>query len=81
VPGWFQRAPEAWTPPGFHWAFDPAVPSLRATDRPYAPGETFLTTVDGFLLGPDVALLSVRTEDLGFGPSDHHPVTMEVELK
>ncbi|MBN2498889.1 MAG: endonuclease/exonuclease/phosphatase family protein [Deltaproteobacteria bacterium] len=81
VPDWFQRVPEGWTPEGWTWAFDRETPSLRATNRPYMPGESFVTSVDGFLLGPDVELVRVETEDLHFGPSDHHPVIVEVALR
>jgi len=80
LPTWLQHVPDGWTPEGWTWAFDPATPSLRATNRPYEPGVSFVTTVDGFLLGPDVRLVSVSTGDLGFEHSDHHPVRVEVTL-
>ncbi len=81
TPDWFQRVPEGWTPAGWSWAFDPAVPSLRAVGGPYRPGDTFLTSVDGFLLGPDVEPVEVRAHDLGFRHSDHNPVELHARLR
>jgi endonuclease/exonuclease/phosphatase family metal-dependent hydrolase len=81
VPDWYQEIPADWTPPGFTWAFDREVPSLRSTRTPYRPGHTFRTSVDGFLLGPGVELESVRTHDLGFAHSDHNPVEVRVRLE
>lgn len=80
-PDWFQQVPAGWTPPGWRWAWDADTPSLRATDAPYRPGETFTTTVDAFLLGPDVELLAVECADLGFAHSDHNPVLARVRLR
>jgi len=81
VPSWFRRVPEGWTPAGWRWAYDISTPSLRATDRPYTPGESFTTIVDGFLVGPDIEVISVTTFDLGFEHSDHQPVRLEVALR
>jgi endonuclease/exonuclease/phosphatase family metal-dependent hydrolase len=80
TPDWYRAAPAGWTPPGWRWAYDPEVPSLRATDRPYTPGVNFLTIMDGFLVGPGIEILSVKTDDLGFTHSDHQPVACEVAL-
>jgi endonuclease/exonuclease/phosphatase family metal-dependent hydrolase len=80
VPDWFQQVPEGWTPAGWQWAGDESTPSLRATNQPYIKGENFVTVVDGFLVGPEIEIRSVRTTDLGFENSDHHPVHLEVGL-
>jgi len=80
TPTWFQRVPGSWTPDGFRWAFDREVPSLRATNRPYRPGESFVTVVDGFLVGPGIEVLEVHTDDLGFAHTDHHPVHLRLRL-
>ncbi len=79
-PEWFQRLPEGWLPEGFRLAFDTSVPSLRATDAPYRPGETFVTVVDGFVVGPGVEVQEVKTLPLDFANSDHHPVLLRVRL-
>ena len=80
TPGWFRPMPADWTPPGWRWAVDRSVPSLRATDQPFAPGVNYLTIMDGFLVSPEIEILSVVTDDLQFAHSDHQPVRCEVEL-
>jgi len=80
-PSWFRTLPDGWAPPGWRFGFDPRTPSLRATDRPYAPGQTFVTIVDGFLVSPELEILRVETRDLGFAHSDHHPVHLRVALR
>lgn len=81
TPFWFQQVPEGWTPKGWAWAWDSKVPSLRATDAPYTPGASFVTTVDNLLLGPDVDLVEIQTVDLGFAHTDHQPVVARLRLK
>lgn len=81
IPDWFQKMDPAWLPAGFQWACDSSRPSLRATNKPYAPGENFLTIVDGFVLGPGIELQEIHTLDLGFANSDHNPVLLRVKLK
>lgn len=77
----YLNLPEDWTPQGWTWAFDPKVPSLRSDEKPYVEGENFRTIIDGFILSPNVRLLSVKTYDMGFEYSDHNPVEMSVELE
>jgi endonuclease/exonuclease/phosphatase family metal-dependent hydrolase len=77
VPDWRIAVDPDWLPPGFRWAFDGERPSLRAVNRPWRPGQNFVTVIDGFLLGPGVEAAEVRTLDLGFRHSDHHPVLLE----
>jgi endonuclease/exonuclease/phosphatase family metal-dependent hydrolase len=81
TPSWFQQVPDNWTPPGWHWAYDPLVPSLRATNKPFVEGVNFRTIVDGFLVGPEIEILSVKTMDLAFAHSDHHPVKVTLRWK
>ncbi len=80
APAWFRQVPGDWTPAGWQWACDRSTPSLRATNRPYVAGENFITVVDAFLVGPEIQIRSVRTTDLGFEHTDHHPVRLEVAL-
>lgn len=81
VPDWFQKMDPAWIPAGFQWAYDRTQPSLRATNKPYLPGQNFLTIVDGFLVGPGIEVQEVHTLDLDFAHSDHNPVLLRLKLK
>jgi endonuclease/exonuclease/phosphatase family metal-dependent hydrolase len=74
-PNWLQPFPNDFTPEGFEWAVDPAVPSVRTLDIPYQSGINFLAVVDGFLVSPNIEIVSVQGHDLGFESSDHNPVT------
>lgn len=56
------------------------VPSCRNADRPYTPGESFVLTVDGFIVSDNITVLSAQVEDEGFAFSDHNPVTMTFSL-
>lgn len=57
------------------------VPSCRNADAPYRPGESFVLTVDGFLVSDNVGVRSVRVLDTQFAWSDHQPVELEFVLK
>jgi endonuclease/exonuclease/phosphatase family metal-dependent hydrolase len=81
IPDWFQKAPADWAPEGWKWVFDEKVPSLRATNKPYVPGENFVTSVDGFLVSPEIEVQKVECVDLGFVHADHQPVRIRVSLK
>ena len=60
---------------------DPAAPvaSCRNADAPYSPAQLTLT-VDGFLVSPNVTVLSGEVLDFGFAYSDHNPVRMTICL-
>ena len=57
------------------------VPSCRNADRPYVQGESFVLTVDGFIVSDEVEVLSCNVEDTGFAYSDHNPVVLTFRLK
>ncbi|MDR0448300.1 MAG: endonuclease/exonuclease/phosphatase family protein [Treponema sp.] len=68
---------------GWILAADPEVPSRRSLDKPYEgsrEGHQFYIT-DGFILSPNVELLSVHTLDLDFKNSNHNPVKLTFSLK
>jgi len=73
-PGFYLPFPEGWTPEGWRWAYDAAVPSNRSVGRPWRPGENYATVIDGFLVSSNVEVLEVRTDDLNFADSDRNPV-------
>lgn len=57
------------------------VPSCRNADGPYVPGESFVLTVDGFIVSKNVRVESCEVLDLGFAVSDHNPVRMTFVLE
>ena len=65
--------PEQWS-----WAADPTVPTCRTLERAYRAGENYTCVIDGFLVTPNVQILSVEGVDLGFEHTDHHPVILKV---
>jgi endonuclease/exonuclease/phosphatase family metal-dependent hydrolase len=69
--------------PRWRFAADLETPSARLLDKPYSgrPEDTQFYIIDGFILSPNVELLSVQTIDLNFKYSDHNPVEIKVKLK
>ncbi len=70
-------------PEGWSFVYDDSVPSCRLNNQPY-DAESDATQhylIDGFIISPNVELLSVSTLDEGFVFSDHNPVQMEIKLK
>jgi endonuclease/exonuclease/phosphatase family metal-dependent hydrolase len=70
-------------PVGWRFAADPGAPSSRLLNEPYSgdPQSAQLYLIDGFILSPNVGLLSVKTVDAGFRYSDHNPVLVEAVLR
>lgn len=56
------------------------APSCRNADGPYVSGESFVLTVDGFLVSENVEA-SAEVIDTGFAWSDHNPVRLTFRLK
>jgi endonuclease/exonuclease/phosphatase family metal-dependent hydrolase len=71
---------DALFPQDWHWVYDAAYPTNRKTRTPFQAGETFVTTIDFFLISPNVRVRKARTINLDFAYSDHQPVWMEIEL-
>lgn len=65
---------------GWKFVFDATVPTNRKCREPYQKGKTFVTTIDHFLISPNVKCRSVKCIDLDFQFSDHQPVFAELEL-
>lgn len=80
-PEWLQPFPESFQSPGFQWATDPLTPTVRTLDVAYMEGVNFQAVIDGFLVSPNVEIISVQTTPLGYEHSDHNPVTVELKLK
>jgi len=68
---------------GWILAVDPSAPSCRSNDKPYTGNRENhqFYIIDGFILSPNVELISVETQDLDFKNSDHNPVKLVFSLK
>ncbi|HPE94514.1 MAG TPA: endonuclease [Bacillota bacterium] len=67
---------------GWCFAYDDMLPTCRLLNQPYDPDDplTQYYVIDGFILSPDVELISVETIDADFSYSDHNPVLIEIVL-
>jgi len=68
--------PEGWT-----FTFDPSCPTNRNVGKPFIKGVTPTTLIDFFICSPNLEVAAVKTCDLVFACSDHHPVLIQVRLK
>ena len=75
---WLFPFPQDALPEGWRIAADAAVPSVRTNHKPYVAGENYVTTIDGFIVSPNVAIERVAGVDLGFEHTDHQPVRVRV---
>lgn len=80
---WAQPIPEGLCPDGLQivapYEEENPVPSCRNPDIPYGE-DSFVVTVDGFILSDNVKLLDAKVIDTGFSWSDHNPVYLDFEL-
>lgn len=56
------------------------VPSCRNADRPYGP-DSYVVTVDGFIVSANVDVEEAGVWDTGFRWSDHNPVYLDFTLR
>lgn len=75
---WLFPFPQDALPEGWRIAADATIPSVRTNYQPYVPGENYVTTIDGFIVSPNVEVVSVTGFDLGFAHTDHQPVRLRV---
>jgi endonuclease/exonuclease/phosphatase family metal-dependent hydrolase len=75
---WLFPFPQDALPEGWHIAADATIPSVRTNHQAYVPGDNYTTTIDGFIVSPNVEIRSVSGTDLGFAHSDHQPVRVQV---
>lgn len=80
-PEWLQALPEDFAPEGYKWAVDSTVPTNRTVDIPYAKDVNFFSIIDGFLVSPNVEIISTKGINLEFENTDHNPVRTELVLK
>ena len=77
---WIEYSPADFIGKGWKWGFDSLVPTVRLLEKPYVKGESYTTIIDGFICSPNVEIVWVKTTDLNFEVSDHHPVIAEFKL-
>jgi endonuclease/exonuclease/phosphatase family metal-dependent hydrolase len=71
-------------PDGWMTVCDLSVPTCRLLNQPYDPSDkegTQYYVIDGFILSPNVSMITAKTLDEGFANSDHNPVKLVFELK
>lgn len=78
---WLKPFDEAALPEGLRLIAPSNAPTVRDTAAPYAPGQTFVSIVDGFVVSDDVEVREITTLDKGFTYSDHNPVLLSFSLK
>lgn len=71
---------EGYLPGDWTWLYDATVPSNRRVAKPYDPALSPTTVIDYYLLSPNIVPLDIQGVNLGFVPSDHHPVLAKVKL-
>ncbi len=57
------------------------IPSCRLADKPYVEGESFVITIDGFIVSDNISVSELQTIDAKFQYSDHNPVRMQFTLE
>jgi endonuclease/exonuclease/phosphatase family metal-dependent hydrolase len=77
---WVVQFAESMLPAGWRLIADAKVASVRALHQPFREGETYTTTIDGFVVSPNVTVKSLTTLDQRFRFADHQPVLIEIEL-
>ncbi len=71
---WIHRFPQESIPEGWKLAIDTSLPTVRTVNQAFVRGENYLTIIDGFVVSPNVEVVSVSTTDTDFEMSDHMPV-------
>lgn len=80
---WCAEFPADLIPAGFSRVTDyksGLKPSTRNTDIPYSE-DSFVVTLDGFIISDNIESTFVDVVDTGFEYSDHNPVEMKFKLK
>lgn len=72
--------PQNYLPKEWSYAFDYSRPSNRHMDESYHKGSTGTTTIDFFIVSPNIEVVEVKVTDLEFTHSDHNPVMLKIVL-
>ena len=78
---WCHDFPWEQLPEGWRVGFDRTVPTARTLYDRYRENENYTAIIDGFVLSPNVEIVSVKAMDLGFRHTDHHPVVIQVRAR
>lgn len=63
-------------PEGWAWHVCDSIPTNRMIDEVYNPETTVTTTIDFYLVSPNIEVTHHQNIDLQFKNSDHHPVLL-----
>lgn len=78
---WLYPFPQDALPEGWRIGADASVPSVRTNHQPFVAGDNYVTTIDGFIVSPNVEIESVSGVDLGFEHADHQPVRLRARAR
>lgn len=78
---WLKTLPHESIKPGWKMRVDENTPTVRTNERPFVKGENYTTIIDGFLISPNVDIVSMTTIDTNFEFTDHQPVLGEFRAK
>jgi len=78
---WLRPFPRRLLPAGWKVRTGDFAPTIRLLDQKYIEGQGFTTSVDGFLISPNVEIVRCEAQDLKFANSDHNPVLAEFIAK
>lgn len=74
---WLKTLPHEKLPADWQLVFDTNVATVRTNERAFTKGENYTTIIDGFLVSPNVEVLSAHGIDTNFEFTDHQPVWAE----
>lgn len=60
---------------------DHTTPTVRTLHQPYIQSDNYTCIIDGFIVSPNVQITDVKTHDLSFEHTDHHPVSAIFTVK
>jgi endonuclease/exonuclease/phosphatase family metal-dependent hydrolase len=75
------EVPAGFFPKGWKLAWSKNEDTNRFMNKPYEEGETMTTTIDFFLISPNVELLGLSVLKQGFCFSDHEPIRASFALR
>ncbi|MDD5571614.1 MAG: endonuclease/exonuclease/phosphatase family protein [Bacteroidales bacterium] len=73
--------PKVFPDEGWNIVYDKKLPTNRCVNKPYIRGVSKTSTVDFFLISPNIESIYVKCLDLNFQNSDHQPVFIKIKVK